>query len=234
MLPQPMTPTPTRFMQLSRCGDRRLANRRGAGRAPRRAIEIAQRHRRRAAHPDAVAPFAHDDVARRRRGSAAAAPATVSRSGAMKNSLVAIARPGDDHLGRREQGDQIGDGEAERLAGRREHADAALVARRGALQQRAPCRGPARSAASCSLPRSSASASASTDASEATSARRPPPLPGGAHHEVAEVGAEAVRAAEQFAVVQNAEAEAALDADDQKVVEVARLAEPVLGQRRPD
>ena len=57
---------------------------------------------------------------------------------------------------------------------------------------------------------------------------------GRADHEVAEVGAEAVRAAKEFAVVQNAQPEAALDVDDQKVVEVARLSEPVLGERRRD
>ena len=50
-------------------------------------------------------------------------------------------------------------------------------------------------------------------------------------HQVAEIGAEAVGAAKQFAVVQDAEAEAALDADDQKIVEFARLAEPMLGER---
>ena len=52
-----------------------------------------------------------------------------------------------------------------------------------------------------------------------------------ANHQVAEVRAEAVRAAEQFAVVQDAEPEAAVDVDDEKVVEVARLPEPVLGER---
>ena len=60
---------------------------------------------------------------------------------------------------------------------------------------------------------------------------RPPPFPGRADHEVAEVGREAVRAAKEFAIVQDAEPQAALDADDQKIVEVARLTEPVLGER---
>ena len=83
------------------------------------------------------------------------------------------------------------------------------------------------------LSRSSASASISTDASEATSASRPPPLQG-ADHQIAEVGAEAVRAAKQFAIVKNAEAEAALDVDDEEVVEAARLSEPVLGEGRRD
>ena len=55
-----------------------------------------------------------------------------------------------------------------------------------------------------------------------------------ANHEVAEVRAEAVRAAKQFAVVQNAEPKAALDVDDEKVVQVARLSKPVLGERRRD
>ena len=53
---------------------------------------------------------------------------------------------------------------------------------------------------------------------------------GRANHEIAEVGTEAVRAAKQFAVMKNAEAQAALDVDDQEVVQVARLSEPVLGQ----
>src|SRR5208282_5778983 len=38
------------------------------------------------------------------------------------------------------------------------------------------------------------------------------------------------RAAEQFAVMQDAKPEAALDADDEKVVELARLPEPMFGQ----
>ena len=90
---------------------------------------------------------------------------------------------------------------------------------------------PARNAQSCSPPRSSASASAITEASEATVGEPPAAVAGRANHHVAEVGAEAVGAAEQFAVVQDAEAEAALDADDQKIVELARLAEPMLGER---
>ena len=57
---------------------------------------------------------------------------------------------------------------------------------------------------------------------------------GRADHEVAEVGTEAVGAAKQFAVVQDAEAEAALDADDEKIVELARLPEPMLGERARD
>ena len=54
---------------------------------------------------------------------------------------------------------------------------------------------------------------------------------GAAHHDVAEIGTEAIGAAKQFAVVQDAEAEAVLDVDDQKIVEVARLAEPMFGER---
>ena len=60
---------------------------------------------------------------------------------------------------------------------------------------------------------------------------RPPPFPGAANHQVAKVGREAVCAAKEFAIVQDGEPEAALDADDQKIVEVARLTEPVLGER---
>ena len=41
------------------------------------------------------------------------------------------------------------------------------------------------------------------------------------HDQVAEVGAEAVGAAEQLAVVHDAEAEAVLDADDEEIVEAA-------------
>ncbi len=113
---------------------------------------------------------------------------------------------------------------------------AASDARRSARRHRPPAAGGApcrarRERASWSPPRRSASASPSTDASEATSARRPPPLARRANHEVAEIGAEAVGAAEQFAVVKNAEAEAALDVDDEKIVQVARLPEPVLGER---
>ena len=51
-----------------------------------------------------------------------------------------------------------------------------------------------------------------------------------ADHEIAEVGAEAIRAAKQFAIVKNAEAQAALDVDDEEVVETARLSEPVFGK----
>src|SRR5271154_1853891 len=54
---------------------------------------------------------------------------------------------------------------------------------------------------------------------------------GRANHEIAEVRTEPVCAAKQFAVVKNAKAQAALDVDDQKVVQVARLSEPVFGQR---
>ena len=64
----------------------------------------------------------------------------------------------------------------------------------------------------------------------ARSASRAPPRPA-AHQKIAEIGTEAVRAAKQFAVVQDAEAEAALDGDDQEIVELAPLAEPMFGER---
>src|SRR5262249_9645229 len=50
------------------------------------------------------------------------------------------------------------------------------------------------------------------------------------HDEVAEVGAEAVGAAEELSTVHDAEPEPVLDADDEKVVEAAPMAEPMLGE----
>ncbi len=52
-----------------------------------------------------------------------------------------------------------------------------------------------------------------------------------AQHEVAEVGTKAVRAAEELAIMENAQPEIALDIDDEEVVETARLSEPVLRER---
>ena len=128
--------------------------------------------------------------------------------------------------------DEIGDGEAERLARGRRAARRSAGRPRPRAAAAAPCCAlGAIAAASCSLPRSGASTSAEhrslggeVGEPGAAAARR-------AHHEVAEIGTEAVGAAKQFAVVQDAEAEASLDADDEKIVEVARLAEPVLGER---
>ena len=108
--------------------------------------------------------------------------------------------------------------------------DAAPVAVRGALNQErhaaAGAKGRVMLAAAHQALRFAQHRSLRSDVGEPPAA-----VAGGRDHEVAEVGAEAVRAAEQFAVVQDAEPEAALDADDEKVVEVARLPEPVFGQR---
>src|SRR5271165_6290579 len=72
---------------------------------------------------------------------------------------------------------------------------------------------------------SPAAASRRTQRASPSAARRRP------DHEVAEVRAQTVRAAKQFAIVQNAEPEASLDADDEKVVKLARLAEPMFRER---
>ena len=60
---------------------------------------------------------------------------------------------------------------------------------------------------------------------------RPLPFPGPRTIRSPRSGREAVCAAKEFAVVQDSEPEAALDADDQKIVEAARLPEPVLSER---
>ena len=90
---------------------------------------------------------------------------------------------------------------------------------------------PSRNNVSCSLPRRALSASPRSEPS------RPSSRPAGtaaaawrADHHVAEIRAEAVGAAQQLAIVQYAEPEAVLDADHQKIVETARLPEPVFGE----
>ena len=132
--------------------------------------------------------------------------ATVSRNGPMKYSLGRHGAAGNDNLRRREQGDEIGDGEAQRLAGSGERANAALVALRGALQQErhgaARAKGRVVLAAAHDGLRFAEHRSLRGDVGKAPAAvaRRP-------NHEVAEVRAEPVRAAEQFAVMQDAEAQ---------------------------
>ena len=52
-----------------------------------------------------------------------------------------------------------------------------------------------------------------------------------AEHQVAEIVAQAAGAAEQLAAMQHAEAERLFQRHQHHVVEIARLAEPVMGQR---
>ena len=188
------------------------------GGAPGGAIEVAERHRRGAARPDAVAPLAHDDVA-----DVAQARRQLRSRPFRAEGRRKLARrhcsPGDDDLGRREQRDEIGDGEAERRACIGERARAALVAVVRALQQdgHRSCRREPRRRDRCrpAAPR----LQRATEVLEARSARRPPPSALRVDHQVTEVGAEAIRAAEQLAVMQDAEAETVLDADDEKIVQ---------------
>ncbi len=207
----------------------RFADRRWPSRSPRRAVEIAQRHRGRALHPVSVAPFANDDV-----GDVREARRKESGDGLAQRLDEMVAgrhgAPGNDDLRRREQRDEARDGEAQRLARGGEHPRAALVARRPRASTETPSRVPDEASRQARSRACSASASISTDASEAMSASRSPPPSRRPNHEIAEVRAEAVRAAKQFAVVKNAETKAALDVHDEEVVEIARLSEPVLGE----
>ena len=138
--------------------------------------------------------------------------------------------PGNDDLGRREQRDEIGDGEAERGARVGEHARARLVAVGRALQQDA--HRPLGADRAVVVAAAQQRLGFSDDRSLRSKVPQPPAaIALRSDDQVAKVGTEAVGAPEQFAVVQNAQAKAALDADHQKIVQFARLAEPVLGER---
>ena len=140
MFPQPMTPMPTRLHHNSPvCSAAGFAHRRRSRRSPRRAVEIAERHRRRAPHPVFIAPFANDDV-----GNVGEARRQESGDGLAQRLDEMVAgrhgAPGNDHLRRRKQRDEARDGEAQRLARRGEHARAALIAGGRAASTTAPSR----------------------------------------------------------------------------------------------
>ena len=156
--------------------------------------------------------------------------ATVSRNGPMKYSLAAMERPEMITFGGANRVMRLAMAKPKALPASGQRANAALVAIRGPLQQErhaaARAKGRVVLAAAHDGLRFAEHRSLRSDVGQAPAAvaRRP-------NHEVAEVGAEPVRAAEQFAVMQDAEPQCPLHADDKKVVDVARLPEPMFGER---
>ena len=184
---------------------------------PRRAIEFAQSHGGRATRPDAVVPFARDEVGdvgearREERGDC-----LTQRPD--ECSLLAIARPVMMTLGGANRVMRLAIGEAQRLAcgcERGGHALSPSSARRG---RRA-------------IPRPEGSA-ASTSAS--TEIRRPYRRDAlrrfpAAHEQVAEIGRDRSR---RERVRQCRMPRPRLrSTDDQEIVEFARLTEPMFGER---
>ena len=138
-------------------------------------------------------------------------------------------------LRRREERDQVGDGDAERLAGLvKDPGDQRLSPAAASLHRVLACRA-RRAARASAVPRTSSAAAARIagrrrDRGQAAAEAAVRAVAAGRDDEVAEIGAEPVRAAEKLAAMHDAEAERVLDRDDQEIVEAAAVAEPVLGQ----
>src|SRR5579872_891300 len=223
-----MTPMPTRFT-LYLPESSHSAQQRRPGRIPRRAIEVAKRHRRGAARPHLVAPLMDHDF-----GDMGEARRNQRRSGLaqrLQQERPSLDRgAAENDFGRREQRDQIGDREAERVARRRENADEALVAFLSELDDLVELLadfGEAVAFPVDGVKRLPDDRGFGGDRGEAVAA-----VAGvGTDEKVAEIGRKPTRAAKQLAIMHDAEAEIVLDADDEEIAQTFDLAEPMLGQR---
>ena len=226
MLPQPMMPMPTRFML-----PRVLMHSEIARRAPGRSCSTA---RRRAPQRSAAAPRAQRVVRIVDRdlgdvGEPSAAAPGRARCGGWPMQVLAEhqRRPDEDHPRRREERDEVGDGEAQRLAGAHRRGGQRVVAGRDALARELHRMAEADRLAELRLVGERARIAGSAAGRRA--ATWPSRRCRRRHDQVAEVEADPLGAAEELATVHDAEPERVLDRHHDEIVEVAAAAEPVLG-----